>query len=112
MSKNMGPNPSNEKTVNHFAKDIGVTEQLMDNFDFHCKVLKRAGKDLAKAATCDQKKVTDEFLKFDISTKHADRKYNKFLNVDPSLLSNFNMNSMFKWINEHKRTIYMRKTAK
>ena len=84
----------------------------MDNFDLDCKVLKRAGKHVTKAATCDQKKIINELVKSDVFTKHADRKYKKFVNVDPGLLSNFNMNSMFKWINEHKRTIYMRKTAR
>ena len=109
--KNMGPNASNEKAVNRFAKAIGVTKQLMDNFDLDCKVLRRAGKHVTKAATRDQKKIIDELVKFDVFTKHAHRKYKKFVNVDPSLLSNFNMNSMFKWINEHKRTIYLKKTC-
>jgi hypothetical protein len=59
-----------------------------------------------------KKKIIDELAKFDVFTKHAQRKYKKFLNVDPSLLSNFNMNSMFKWINEHKRTIYLEKTTR
>ena len=92
----MGPNASNEKAVNRFAKAIGVTKQLMDNFDLDCKVLRRAGKHVTKAATRDQKKIIDELVKFDVFTKHAHREYKKFLNVDPSLLSNFNMNSMFK----------------
>ena len=51
----MGPNASNEKAVNCFAKAMGVTKQLMDNFDLDCKVLKRAGHHVAKAATCDLK---------------------------------------------------------
>ena len=55
LIKNMGPNASNEKTVNHFAKAMGVTKQLMDNFDLDCEVLKRAGHHVAKAATCDLK---------------------------------------------------------
>ena len=84
--KNMGPNASNEKAVNRFAKAIGVTKLLMDNFDLDCKVLKRAGKHVTKAATCDQKKVIDELVKFDVFTKHADRKYKKIVNVDPSLV--------------------------
>jgi hypothetical protein len=54
--KNMGPNASHEKVVNRFAKAIGVTKQLMDNFDLDCKVLRRAGKHVTKAATRDQKK--------------------------------------------------------
>jgi nucleoside-triphosphatase THEP1 len=74
--------------------------------------LRRAGKHVTKAATRDQKKIIDELVKFDIFTKHAHREYKKFVNVDPSLLSNLNMNSMFKWINEHKRTIYLKKTAR
>ena len=44
----------------------------MDNFDLDCKVLKRAGKHVTKA-TCDQKKVVDEQVKFDVFTKRADQ---------------------------------------
>ena len=108
----MGPNASNEKAVNRFAKAMGVTKQLMDNFDLDCKVLKRAGLHVAKAATCDLKKVVAELVKCDVFIPHADRRYKRFLNVEPSLLSNFKMNSMFKWINEHKRTIHLHKTAR
>ena len=63
----------------------------MDNFDLDCKVLKSAGKHVTKAATCEQKKVIDELVKFDVFTRYADRKYKKFVNVDPSLLSNFKL---------------------
>lgn len=110
--KHMGPNASNEKAVNRFSKAIGVTKQLMDNFDLDCQVLKRAGDHVAKAATGDLKKIVEELVKFDVFTRHANREYKKFCNIEPSLLSNFNMNSMFKWINEHKRTINLHKTAR
>lgn len=112
LIKNMGPNASNEKAVNRFAKAIGVTKQLMDNFDLDCKVLKRAGHHVAKAATCDLKKLVAELVKCDAFTLHADRQYKRFSKVEPSLLSNFKMDSMFKWINEHKRTINLHKTAR
>ena len=112
LIKNMGPNASNEKAVNRFAKAMGVTKQLMDNFDLDCKVLKRAGHHVAKATTCDLKKVVAELVKNDVFTPHADRRYKRFLKVEPSLLSNFKMDSMFKWINEHKRTINLHKTAR
>ena len=110
--KNMGPNAANEKAVNRFAKAMGVTKQLMDNFDLDCKVLRRAGHHIAKAATSDLKKIVAELVKFDVFTLHADRKYKKFVEVEPSLLSNFKMDSMFKWINEHKRTINLNKSAR
>lgn len=112
LIKNMGLNASNEKAVNRFAKAIGVTKQLMDNFDLDCKVLKRAGRPVAKAATGDLKKIVAELVKSDAFTMHADRTYKKYVNVESSLLSNFNMNSMFKWINLHKQTINLHKTAR
>ena len=68
----MGPNASNERAVNRFAKATGVTKQLMDNFDLDCKVLKRAGHHVAKAATCDLKEVVAELVKNDVFTPRAD----------------------------------------
>ena len=59
----MGPNASNEKAANRFAKAMVVTKQLIDKFDLDCKVLKRAGHHVAKAATCDRKKVVAELVK-------------------------------------------------
>ena len=49
--KQVGPNPSNEKAVNHFCRSIGVNKQLMDNFDQDCKLFKRSGHHVKKRAT-------------------------------------------------------------
>lgn len=101
--KKMGPNASNEKAVNRFCKAIGVTKQLMDNFDLDCQLLKRSGHHVAKKAIGDLKKVVEELVKCNAFTKNPNRRYKKFINVPPTMLENFDLTSMFKWINDHKK---------
>lgn len=110
--KKMGPNASNEKAVNRFCKAIGVTKQLMDNFDLDCQLLKRSGHHVAKKAIGDLKKVVEELVKCNAFTKNPNRRYKKFINVPPTMLENFDLTSMFKWINDHKKSIYLQKTAR
>ena len=48
--KKMGLKGSNEKGVNRLCmrRSIGVTKQLMDNFDQDCKLFKRSGHHVKK----------------------------------------------------------------
>ena len=108
----MGPNASNEKAVSRFCKAIPINKQLMDNFDHTCKVLRRSGKHVKTVASNDFNKIVEELIKSDAFTYNAQRKLNKFHNCGSSMLRNFDLHSMFVWINEHRRSIYLHKTAR
>jgi hypothetical protein len=110
--KKMGPNASNEKAVNRFCKAIPTNKQLMDNFDYTCKVLRRSGKHVKTVASNDFNKIVKELMKSDAFTQNTQRKLMKFHNCGPSVLTNFDLHSMFKWINEHRSSIYLHKTAR
>ena len=99
----MGPNASNEKAVNRFCKAIGVTKQLMDNLDLDFQLFKRSGHHVVNKTTNDFKKVVEELAKCDAFTKKPNRSYKKFSNIAPTILNNFDLKSMFKWISEHKK---------
>ena len=58
--KRMGPNASNEKAVNRFCKAIPTNKELMDNFDYICKVLRRSGKHVKTVASNDFIKIVEE----------------------------------------------------
>lgn len=110
--KKMGPNASNEKAVNRFCRSFVVTKQLMDNFDQDCKLFKRSSHHVKKRATEDLEKIVNELLTCDAFSEHSNRKYKKFANIAPSVLDKFDLKSMFKWINQHKLSIYLHKTAR
>lgn len=100
--KKMGPNATNEKAVNRFCKAIPINKQIMDNFDNECQVLKRSGQHVVANASCDFNKVVDELIRSEAFTKKPERKYKGFSNCEASILANFDIHSMYKWINEHK----------
>lgn len=110
--KKMGPNASDEKAVNRFCKCITVTKQLMDNFDQDCQLRKKSGHHVKTRAISDLNKVVQELTKCDALTEHSSRKYKRFANIAPSVLDNFDLKSMFKWLDEHKKSIYLHKTSR
>ena len=110
--KKLGPNASNEKAVNRFCKAIPTNKELMDHFDYTCKVLQRSGKHVKTVALNDFINIVEELIKCDAFTQNAQPKLNKFRNCESSMRANFDLHSMFVWINEHRRSIYLHKTAR
>ena len=105
--KKMGP-----KAVSRFCKAIPINKQLMDNFDNTCKGLRRSAKHVKTVASNDFNKIVEELIKADAFTYNAQRKLHKFHNCGSSMLRNFDLHSMFVWINEQRRSIYLHKTAR
>ena len=110
--KKMGPNACNEKAVSRFCKAIPTNKQLMDNFDHTCKVLRRSGKHVKTVASNDFGKIVEELIQSDAFTQNTQRNLNKFRNCGSSILTNCDLHSMFVRINEHRRSIYLHKTAR
>jgi hypothetical protein len=110
--KKMGPNASNQKAVNRFCKCISVTKELIDNFDHDCAVLKQSGKHIQKKCTIDLKKIVNELLAHNVFTCTEGRVYKYFNGCSPSILQRFSLHDAFKWINEHKKNIILKKTAR
>ena len=110
--KKMGPNASNQTAINRFCKCVSVNKQLMDNFDMDCKVIKQSGLHVQKKCLGDFKKIVQELVGNNIFKCSAGRTYKYFNGCSPSLLSNFNLHEMFRWIDGHKTNIYLKKTAR
>ena len=102
--KKMGPNASNQTAINRFCKCVSVNKQLMDNFDMDCKVIKQSGLHVQKKCLGDFKKIVQELVVNNLFKCSAGRTYKYFNGCSPSLLSNFNLHEMFRWINGHKKT--------
>jgi hypothetical protein len=110
--KKMGPNASNPNAVNRFCKSIAVTKQLMDNFDSECRVLKQSGKHVQKKYSSDLNKIVNELVANNAFRSTKGRSYKCFRGCSASLLDRFDLRDMFNWINSHKRTIYLNKSAR
>ena len=101
--KKMGPNASNQTAIACFCKCLSINKQLMDNFDLDCKVLKQSGKHIKKKALGDLQKIVTELVSNSAFKSSLSRKYKSFSDCPPSLLNNFDLHAMFKWINGHKK---------
>ena len=104
--KKMGSNACNEKAV------IPTNKQLTGNFDHTCKVLWRSRKHVKTVPSNDFGKIVEELIKSDAFTQNTQHNLNKFCNCWSSMLTNFDLHSMFVWINEYRRSIYLHKTAR
>jgi hypothetical protein len=56
--------------------------------------------------------VVGELVRCDAFTEQSNRKKKKFANIPSSLLDKFDLQSMFKWLNEHKKSIFLHKPAR
>ena len=110
--KKMGANASNHKAVNRFCKCITVTKQVIDNFHHECNVLRQSGKHVQKKYSSDLNKIVAELLENNAFKFTKDRSYKHFKNCSSSLLEKFDLHSMFKWLNVHKKSVYQNKTAR
>ena len=110
--KKMGPNASNHNAVNRFCKCISVTKQLLDNFDHDCAVLKQSGRHVQKKCAADLTKIVKQLLEHNVFKCTEGRTYKYFNGCSPSILQRFNLHDAFKWIDEHKKNIVLKKTAR
>ena len=77
-----------------------------------CRLFRRSGHQVKKRDIKDLQKVVGQLVKCDAFTEQSNREYKKFSNIPPSLLDTFDLQSMFKWLNEHKKSIFLQKTAR
>lgn len=109
--KKLGPAAS-QKSINRICQSLRTTMELMDNFDKSLLVRKRSGDHIKKSAKGDLEKIVKELLEQKAFTYTKDRRYRHYRNVAPSLLSGFDMRSMYTWINQHKKYIILNRRAR
>ena len=109
--KKLGPNAS-EKSINRICHALGITKQLADNFDESMLLYKRSGKHVRKSEKADMKKIIGELLSQNALTITPGRSYGCFSKVEPTLLSGFNLQKYFSWINDHKQYMILHRKAR
>ena len=104
--RQLGPNNTNKKAVDRYAKAITINMELLDNFDHECRVIRRSGKHSKTASlkTDLQKIITALSSEAALQYKKG-RKYKYFSGVKASLLEDFNIHNMYSWIETHKKNL-------
>jgi ribosome-associated toxin RatA of RatAB toxin-antitoxin module len=102
--KKLGSNAS-KKSINRICRSIDVTKVLMENFDKEVKTYKTSGKHVRKSALKDMKLVVAELLDQQALSNVPGRSYSYYANSKSSILAGFDLEKMYKWINDHKKNI-------
>lgn len=110
--RKLGPNASNKKCIDRYAHSLDVNSVILANFDANCHITKRSGKHTRKSQSSDLDKVVQQLMEQKALTFTPGRAYGHFSNIEPTVLNNFNLQKMYKWINKHKRNILLQTHAR
>ena len=110
--RNLGPNATNTAVIDRYCKALTVNKCLLENFDRSCKIIKRSGRHVKANISCDLRRIVAELLKNDAFEQTTGRKYECFRDLNGSLLHDFDVHAMFKWIQEHKDYVRLHKAGR
>ena len=102
--KNLGHNAS-KKSLDRICHAMGITNQLLHNFDKEAKISKRSG-NMLSSPEGDLSKVVGELVSQKAMYLTPGR------GMSQSLLHGFNSNKLYSWINQHKRNIILNRQAR
>ncbi len=106
LMKKLGANGLSQKALDRHCKVLTLNKQLLDNFDEMCNVRKRSGKHVRQSRRNDLVKVVQNLVENKAFEFTNGRTYKHFTDIKSSLLEDFSVSEMFKWVNEHKKKVY------
>ena len=109
--KKIGPGAS-KKSLDRVCHSLGITSSLMKTYDNNMSVFNRAGRHVKKSTVGDLEKIVNELVINKAFTCTPGRRYSCFSHVKPSLLTGFDMQKMFLWINAHKKYMILNRKAR
>ena len=112
LMKKLGANGLSPKALNRHCKVLTSNRQLLDNFDAMCDVTRRSGNHIQQSRRNDLIKITQNLIDNKAFQFANGRSYNHFTQMKASLLEDFDVSEMFKWINEHKKKVYLNRCCR
>ena len=112
MKRNLGPNATSHNAIDRYFHAIDITKPALDNFDRECGVTRRSGHHSEIEAMSDLHKVVTELITQRAFCWTPGRSYGHFRDIDSSLLDGFDLNAMFRWINNYKKNIVKARHAR
>lgn len=109
--KKLGPGAT-RKSIDRICHSVNVTSDLMSNFDKSMCVFKRSGKHFQKSVKGDLAKIVNELTTQKAFQHTPGRKYHHYAGVKQSILSGFNIQKMFHWIEDHKQYMILHRRAR
>ena len=105
----LGPNNTNHRAVNRYARALTINKQLLDNFDHSCKVIGRSGKHTIASADKDLHKIIKELVKNNALQYTKNRQYKSLNCTQTSLIEDLDVHQMYTWIESHKKNLSMKR---
>ena len=106
LIRNLGSKGLHKNAIDRHCKALAINKQLLDNFDEMCSIRKRSGNHAQKSCRNDLIKVFKGLIDNDAFIFTNGRTYKHFSGITSSLLTNFDVSAMFRWINEHKKMYF------
>ena len=105
VRRKLGPNVTNQKCITRHCNAIGVNKEVLDNLDDECHIIRRSGNHVVKSTRVDLEKIVGELMSQHAFRWTPDRKYQYFNYINSTLLEDFDLQDMFRWIDKHKKNI-------
>ena len=102
--KKLGSNTS-KKSINRICHSIYVTKTLMSNFDNEVRMYKTSESMFESQLFKDMKAVVAELLNQNALSRVPGRSYSYYSGTKSSILARFDLQKMYKWINDHKTNV-------
>ena len=112
VRKKLGPNATNHKAIDRYCHAIDFTKALLDNFDQECCVIRRSGHHYELSVVSDLRKIVTELITQRAFCWTPGRTYAHFNGINSTLLSDFDLQDMFRWITKHKKNIVRERRAR
>jgi hypothetical protein len=112
LIKKLGANGLNGKALNRHCRVLTTNKQLLDNFDEMCNIARRSGHHVQHSRRNDLVKVVQNLVDNKAFEFTNGRTYKKLTEIKASLLEDFSVSEMFKWINEHKKNVYLKRCSR
>jgi hypothetical protein len=96
----LGANGLSGKALNRHCRVLTTNKQLLDNFDEMCNIARRSGHHVQHSRRNDLVKVVQNLVDNKAFEFTNGRTYKKLTEIKASLLEDFSVSEMFKWINE------------
>ena len=109
--KKLGPGAS-AKSLDRISNSLGFTSDLMKVFDSSMSVFKRSGKHVKSSSKNDTEKIVNSLVENRAFTFTSGRMYKSYAHVKPSIISGFNLQQLYQWINEHKKFMIFYRRAR
>eukprot|EP00794_Sanderia_malayensis_P009643 gene9643-10630_t len=108
----LGPNVANTKILDRYCKALVVNKALIEGWDNECKLIRKSGRHIKKGDEKDVHKIVKQLKDKNALKEIPGRRLTSFSNIQSSLIENLDIQSLFKWINEHKRLVLLKKVAR